>query len=403
MKRNRLSHYGFVSAVWLVAGACFLGLTSAARASDNLVAACDRLAASPFDPEKAAPGVILEKIDASSALEACQAAYKAHPGLGRVAFQLGRIELQQKNYPVALELYRQATEKNYPLAHVDIGYIYDNGLGVAQDYATAMQHYRTAADAGIGLAMNNVGDLYAQGLGTDRDEAKATEFFQKAMEAGYDPAAYNFAKMLLMRHTPGADPAPVVKAFFEAAKRNAYAQTDIGHFYRDGSMGLPKDELAARAHFEAGVARGDHWGTLFIAQMDGFAPDADETARKDAIRALKDLTTSTDESVIAPAQALLGRLLLRQDEAQARHLIEQAFAANPRLAVTMSARAALLSSEGTLQEADTLLAQAIEVEPTWAPLYRQRADIVEGMGDTTKAAQLREQAETAVSGRFFLN
>ena len=69
-----------------------------------------------------------------------------------------------------------------------IGYMYDNGCGVAQDYAAAIEWYRKAADAGHKVAMNNIGYMYEHGDGVTVDYVKAREWYQNAAELG-DPDA----------------------------------------------------------------------------------------------------------------------------------------------------------------------------------------------------------------------
>ena len=47
----------------------------------------------------------------------------------------------------------------------NLGVLYMNGLGVAQNYDKAREWYQKAADASFAAAMNNLGVLYMNGLG----------------------------------------------------------------------------------------------------------------------------------------------------------------------------------------------------------------------------------------------
>ena len=46
-----------------------------------------------------------------------------------------------------------------------IGYLYDEGLGVAKDHLEALKWYRKAAEAGLSVAQFNLGLTYEQGQG----------------------------------------------------------------------------------------------------------------------------------------------------------------------------------------------------------------------------------------------
>ena len=62
----------------------------------------------------------------------------------------------------------------------NLGLLYDNGQGVAQDYAKAREWYEKAADKGDADAMFNLGLLYDNGQGVAQDYAKAREWYEKA-------------------------------------------------------------------------------------------------------------------------------------------------------------------------------------------------------------------------------
>jgi TPR repeat protein len=47
----------------------------------------------------------------------------------------------------------------------NMGWIYQNGEGVAQDYDKAREWYERAADKGEPTAMNNMGGIYRNGQG----------------------------------------------------------------------------------------------------------------------------------------------------------------------------------------------------------------------------------------------
>jgi TPR repeat protein len=67
---------------------------------------------------------------------------------------------------------------------LNLGTLYANGWGVAQDYAKARELYEKAAGQGSTNAMFNLGTLYDYGRGVAQDYAKAREWYQNAADKG---------------------------------------------------------------------------------------------------------------------------------------------------------------------------------------------------------------------------
>jgi TPR repeat protein len=65
---------------------------------------------------------------------------------------------------------------------INLGALYANGQGVAQDYAKARELYEKAADKGDENAMTNLGLLYANSQGVAQDYAKARELYERAAD-----------------------------------------------------------------------------------------------------------------------------------------------------------------------------------------------------------------------------
>jgi TIR domain/Sel1 repeat len=90
-------------------------------------------------------------------------------------------------------------------AMYDLGLVYANGKGVAQDYGKAREWYQRAADVGKALAMNNLGDLYYYGKGVARDYGKAGEWYQKGADAGDANARQALAHLVAEELAPRQD------------------------------------------------------------------------------------------------------------------------------------------------------------------------------------------------------
>jgi TPR repeat protein len=92
---------------------------------------------------------------------------------------------------VALYWYQTAANVGLPRGMVALGRAYQNGIGVRQDYAVAMRWYLKAATVGSADAMNSIGVLHAQGLGVRRSRRKAIRWFERAADAGSSAAVSN--------------------------------------------------------------------------------------------------------------------------------------------------------------------------------------------------------------------
>ena len=77
----------------------------------------------------------------------------------------------------------------------NLGVLYHNGQGIAQDYVRAREWYEKAAANGNAIAMNNLGTLYAYGHGVAQDYAKAREWYEKAAANGDKDAKAQLDKL----------------------------------------------------------------------------------------------------------------------------------------------------------------------------------------------------------------
>ena len=68
-----------------------------------------------------------------------------------------------KDEAEAVEWYRLAAEQGHAQAQLNLGILYDNGLGVKQDYAEAIRWYRQAAAQGNAQAQFKPGGMYDNG------------------------------------------------------------------------------------------------------------------------------------------------------------------------------------------------------------------------------------------------
>ena len=86
---------------------------------------------------------------------------------------VGYEAYQRGDYATALRIFRQLADQGNASAQANLGWMYQNGLGVIQDYATAVRWYRKAADQGYAVAQYNLGFMYEEGKGVMPDYGEA--------------------------------------------------------------------------------------------------------------------------------------------------------------------------------------------------------------------------------------
>lgn len=141
---------------------------------------CDRLAASPGDPDRASEGIPFAAINTDAAIRACEAAVTEFPESLRLMFQLGRALDAAGRHGEAIQRYEKSAQSDYAAAQNNLGFAYLYGLGTAPDYATAATWFRRAADNGDPYGYTNLGHMYQTGTGGEQDYKKAAELFEKA-------------------------------------------------------------------------------------------------------------------------------------------------------------------------------------------------------------------------------
>ena len=73
------------------------------------------------------------------------------------------------NYAEAVRYYREAAMMGLSEAQNNLGVMYKDGQGVAQDYAEAVRWFKEAAEQGNVLAQSNLEWMYQSGSGVAQD------------------------------------------------------------------------------------------------------------------------------------------------------------------------------------------------------------------------------------------
>ena len=100
-------------------------------------------------------------------------------------FQKGFVAAQSGDYVTALQEWRPFAEQGNAQAQHNLGFLYDNGLGVLQDHAEAAKWYRLAAEQGVAQAHKAVGILYEYGAGVLQDTVRTHMWYNIAAANGH--------------------------------------------------------------------------------------------------------------------------------------------------------------------------------------------------------------------------
>ena len=209
-----------------------------------------------------------------------------------------------ENLPRALELYRVAAAQGHMRAQKDLGWAYQNGLGVARDPAVAAQWYEKAAAQGEQWAQNNLGLMYKEGEGVPKNLARAREWFEKSAAQGTDYAEYNLGQLYLRGEGVPQDTARAVEWMQKAADRGYMdALQELAAMYMGGN-GVKQDEERAVKLYTSAATRGSAQAQYALGSR--YFADANPAKKKQGL----DLLTRAAAAGDADARLMLGSLYL---------------------------------------------------------------------------------------------
>ena len=90
------------------------------------------------------------------------------------------VAYDRADYKSALNVWMPSAESGDADAQVNVGEIFERGLGGAPNYDAAIIWYTKAAEQGNARAQFDLGTLYEQGLGVERDPIAALNWYRKA-------------------------------------------------------------------------------------------------------------------------------------------------------------------------------------------------------------------------------
>jgi predicted aspartyl protease len=98
------------------------------------------------------------------------------------------VAYNRGDYATATRLYQQLADKGSATAQLNLGIMYTNGQGVAQNYAEAVKWYGLAANQGLAPAQHALAVMYTNGQGVPQNYVLAYKWFSLSAAQGYTEA-----------------------------------------------------------------------------------------------------------------------------------------------------------------------------------------------------------------------
>ncbi len=168
---------------------------------------------------------------------------------------LSRYEIDPE---VVFEHFRAACDGENAAGCTNLGYLYRDGTGVAQDYARAAALFEEGCDGGDAPGCTKLGFLYGTGTGVAQDDARAAELYKEGCDGGHA----NGCTILGFLYDNGTgvaqDYARAAALYKEGCDGgDALGCTYLGTLYGAGT-GVAQDFARAAALYKEGC-EGGHW------------------------------------------------------------------------------------------------------------------------------------------------
>ena len=95
-------------------------------------------------------------------------------------FQKGLDAALNRDYLTAAKEWRPLADRGDATPQFQLGWLYQEGLGVTQDYKTAIDWYTKAAEQGYAYAQSALARMYEKGQGVSKDFSHAYLWFSIA-------------------------------------------------------------------------------------------------------------------------------------------------------------------------------------------------------------------------------
>ena len=198
-------------------------------------------------------------------------------------YAMGSSLFSEKNYTEAAEWYRKSAEQGNADGQASLGYVYNNGYGVAKDDDEAIKWYRKSAEQGNAVGQVNLGYMYRNGFGVAQDYAEAAIWYRKSAEQGNTVAQRNLGLLYESGNGVAQDYAEAITWYRKSAEQgDADGHIALGNMYF-GGRGVEVDYTEAFNHFRISAAQNNVMGQYNLGLMYegglGVSQDKDEAIK----------------------------------------------------------------------------------------------------------------------------
>ncbi|WP_143525936.1 SEL1-like repeat protein [Rhodanobacter sp. C05] len=170
-------------------------------------------------------------------------------------------------YRMAVELFQRSADQGYPPALYNLGTMYEDGHGVAQNLPLAVDLFKQSAVKGYSVAQFHLGVLYKDGRGVKGSAKLAHAWWEKAAEQGHIVAQFNLGLSFAKGDGAKQDYSSAARWWRAAAMRgNASAQNGMGWLCERG-LGIAQDTNAAITWYRSAASQGDVSAQVNLASM----------------------------------------------------------------------------------------------------------------------------------------
>ncbi len=172
-------------------------------------------------------------------------------------FEAGMAAAKSKDYATALKEWRPLAEQGDARAQNQLGRMYINGIGVAQDDQQALKWLQLAALQGNADAQTSLGAMYWFGRSVPKDESEAVKWYRLAAEQGNVHAQSQLAGAYLVGRGVTANDQEALRWLRLAADQgNAQSQRQLGLMYAIGKV-VEQDDAQAAKWLQLAADQGD--------------------------------------------------------------------------------------------------------------------------------------------------
>ena len=208
-----------------------------------------------------------------------------------------------KDLGKAIELYQKTADKGNAYAQNNLGLLYQNGEGVPKDLGKAVELYQKSADQGNAFGQSNLGFLYQNGEGVPKDLGKAIELYQKSANQGNAFGQSNLGWLYQNGEGVPKDLGKAIELYQKSANQgNAFAQRNLGWLYQSGE-GVPKDLRKAAELYQKAANQGNAMAQVSL----GWLYQSGQGVPKDLGKAIELYQKAADQGN-PPAQTNLAGL-----------------------------------------------------------------------------------------------